>query len=366
MPSALQRDVAHQEEKIDFIHDNTCPLTMDIVSELRDGLAAVLGRLDSRLKTPIKTEADVQFHALVESMLVEHIARSTELLENSRKASDEYIAAVEELVKNLKNYRSGVIKPKAESEPALSVVKFDTTNLSIVKFDNIESPQIEQFPSLSKLEDAGSWKTVVRSGKPNNKPERTTKVNQAGPKFLGSGLVQTPVAKLVPATKHEVYPGIWIPSNAIKDPEDCLRDENLGRLCYHTETRRCLMGMNGIIYPAGVGEVLWRAADLHRPVKSSEFDPNKNCPPKDYNNYYFPPEIEYGIDHPYPDQRNFPTSMVYCPASEHTAYPAIRVGDPSRLIEDLTVARESDLRYALDKCGHDMLIGYLIRLYYKK
>lgn len=308
------------------------------LSAIRETLLSIVNQLDQDLKAPMAIDQDVKFHLDAETLLKNVMDRCKEIHHESCKRSDEYLEKYELMAQLIKSHRSGEeLKPSKPKETIKA------------------APIIEvEFP---KLEDTSCWKTILRNGK-LPKPVVTKPQKSA---IRGSALAQAAVQALVPAVKHEAFPGIWVPSVAIKTPEEC--HQHLGSLCYHSGSRRFWISMNGIAIPHSLGKILWRPDDLHRPFKSSEFDPSKNCPPKDYNNYYFPEELDYQVDHPIADQRNFPTSMVYCPAGTNTAYPAIRVGDPENFIKDIALIKDTDARYAADHSSHHALMGYLLRLY---
>ena len=306
---------------------------------MREILFSIVDQLEQDLKAPMLIDQDVKFHLAAETLLKRIMDRCKDIHNESRKRSDEYLEKYELMAQLIKSHRSGEIIEPAKPTETIKVI----------------TPVVDvEFP---KLGDTNSWKTIVRNGK----IPRTVITKQQKSIIRGSALAQFPVQDLVPTVKHEAFPGILVPSVAIKTPEEC--HQNLGRLCYHAVSRRFWFSMNGIAIPHSLGKILWNPDDLHRPFKSSEFDTSKNCPRKDYNNYYFPEELDYEIDHPTADQRNFPTSMVYCPAGKNTDYPALRIGDPENFMKDITLLKDPDARYAADHASHYAFIGYLLRLY---
>ena len=180
--------------------------------------------------------------------------------------------------------------------------------------------------------------------------------------MLGSALGQNPISTMLPETSHELAPGVLIPSRSIRTPEEC--HANLGMICYDQASKRFWFSLNGYAISFSMGNVWWSAQDLKKPIKTTEFDPEKYCRPEDKLNYYFPPEVDYNVPHPFNDQRNFTAIAAFCPTSVEPDHQSLRISDRTTLKEDILCAKPPDVRYAADYHAH--CLGALIAMHHLK
>jgi hypothetical protein len=295
---------------------------------------AALDSICTGLLKPIYDDADMDYHASAADLMRRILERLQKTVDQEDQYISEYIATQEEFIRRLKNRftREKLTEP-TKPEP--------------VKPESVkpEPPKPES--------DNGGWSIVAR--------KRKQAIPQAKPKsrLLGSALGQTPILSLIPDTVHELAPGILIPSKAIRTPEEC--HANIGMICWEQASRRFWFSLNGYAISFSMGNVWWTPQDLKKPIKTTEFDPEKYCHPADIRNYYFPPEIDYNIPHPTNDQRNFTSIATFCPTSVEADHPSLRISDRSTLKEDIICAKQPDIRYAADYHSH--CLGALIAMH---
>lgn len=307
------------------------------MSDLKDSSKAIEEALDNictGLQKPIYDDADMDHHA----QSVEILKRLQDRLQNTIAKEERYIAEYitmqEEFIKRLKS-RFNRIEPKPEPKPELK-------------------PEHKHNTVSDHLETDG-WSIVARRKK---QPVPT----KSRSRLLGSAIGQVPVRAMIPETTHELAPGVLIPSRSIRTPEEC--HANLGMLCWDQASKRFWFSLNGYAISFSMGSVWWTPQDLKKPIKTTEFDPEKYCRPEDKLNYYFPPEIEYDIPHPINDQRNFTSIATFCPTSSEPDHPSLRISDKGTLREDILCAKPGDLRYAADYHAHSL--GALIAMHHIK
>jgi hypothetical protein len=256
-----------------------------------------------------------------------------------------YIAAQEDFIRSIKsrlNKTDQKPDPKLDPKPD---PKLDP------KQDQKQDRKLDQ-PSSGVTIDDG-WFIAGRKRRPPMLPKVKSRL-------LGSAIGQSPVASLVPDTQHELAPGVMLPSRSIRTPEEC--HTNLGIVCWDQASKRFWFSLNGYAISFSMGNVWWTPQDLKKPIKTTEFDPDKFCHPADIRNYYFPPELEYNIPHPSNDQRNFTAIATFCPTSADADHPSLRISDKTTLKEDIMNAQPADIRYAADYHAHGL--GALIAMHH--
>jgi hypothetical protein len=316
------------------------------MSNLKDGSNAIASALDdicTGLKKPIYDDADMDAHAQSVEILKKFHHQLQETIDKEEKYIAEYITAQEEFIKRLKNRFNHMDHPLDK--------KFENT-----QENKSESIQECKSDSNHDVDDDG-WSVVARRRKIQNHVSTKSKS-----KLLGSAIGQNPLASMIPTTVHELAPNVLIPSKSIKTPEEC--HDNPGMLCWDHVSRRFWFSLNGYAISFSMGNVWWTQQDLKRPIKTTEFDPEKYCRPEDKLNYYFPPEVEYNIPHPMSDQRNFTSIATFCPTSVEPDHPSLRISDRNTLREDIVRAKPSDIRYAADYHAHGL--GALIAMHHIK
>jgi len=315
----------------------------NIMSDLKDCSKTIEDALYSiceGLKKPIYNDADMDHHAQSVEILKKFQERLQYTIDQEEQYIAEYIKEQEEFIKRLKSR----FNKNEQKKDAM----FDTqTN---AKYQNIAESK-----TTTTNEDTDGWSIVGRRKKQTPAPKVRSRL-------LGSALGQTPIKNMVPDTSHELAPGVLIPSISIRTPEEC--HANLGCLCWEQASRRFWFSLNGYAISFSMGNVWWTPQDLKKPIKTTEFDPEKYCRPEDKINYYFPPEIEYDTPHPLHDQRNFTSIATFCPTSVEPDHPSLRISDRNSLREDILCAKAADLRYAADYHAHGL--GALIAMHHLK
>ena len=303
------------------------------MSSLQENSLAIDTALDSICEGLLKSihdDADMDNHAQSVDFLRRVQDRLNNIIDKEDRYIAEYIASQEEFIKRLKN-RFNKNDVKNDVKPSL--------------------PQSVTVQPVLKTEEEG-WNIVARK-------KRILAVSKTRSRLLGSALSQMPINNLAPETLHELAPGVMLPSRSIRTPEEC--HAHVGMVCWEQASKRFWFSLNGYAISFSMGNVWWAPQDLKKPIKTTEFDPEKYCHPADVRNYYFPPEIEYNITHPCNDQRNFTTIATYCPMSVEADHPSLRVSDKSNLREDIINAKPQDIRYAADYHSHGL--GALIAMH---
>lgn len=308
---------------------------MQDLKECSNAIASSLDRICAGLLKPINDDADMDYHAQAVEILRCFQDRLQKIVDREDRYIADYIAIQEDFIKRLKSRFS-------KTEPIEPPAKLESEH--VVKTQehvNVKPPEQD------------GWSVVAR------KQRKQLPVTKPKSRLLGSAIGQAPIVSLIPDTIHELAPGVMLPSKSIRTPEEC--HANIGMICWEQASKRFWFSLNGIAISFSMGNVWWTPQDLKKPIKTTEFDPEKYCHPADIRNYYFPPEIEYSIAHPSNDQRNFTAIATYCPTSVEADHPSLRISDRSSLREDVLCAKPADLRYAADYHSHGL--GALIAMH---
>ena len=155
------------------------------------------------------------------------------------------------------------------------------------------------------------------------------------------------------AKKHLVADGVYVEAFSIKETAECHKHK--GFWCYNPADSRFWVSINGIAIPSFVTKV--HQSD-RTPIKFTEYDAYKKCPPEKMKDFYRPPEVFPGSR----DIRHLTDRLRFCPASQpDDSQYIIRASDKTTLAKDITMLTNRDARLIYDVASHYMMLGFVVR-----